>query len=244
MTTQLLTIRNSCIRVGDGEQGFRLDIPAFDLQAGDRIAIVGPSGSGKSLFVELLALIRSAPDSGLFLIRGRGGSTLVAHRDGVAAAEEERLVFRREEIGLLLQNGGLLRSLSVIENVRLPARISGTNLKVAGELLEALDVGALRHRRIDSISGGQRQRVALARAMVTRPSLLLADEPTSALDPANARMTLEVLHQAVQVGMVQASVIVTHDEALAREMGFDCIRITPTIEHGTGVGQIAPRVLH
>ncbi len=244
MTSQLLTIRNSCIRVGDGEQGFRLDIPAFDLQAGDRIAIVGPSGSGKSLFVELLALIRPAPGSGYFTIRGRTGSTLVAHRDDVSAAEEERLVFRREEIGLLLQNGGLLRSLNVIENVRLPARISGTSLKIAGELLEALDVGDLKHRRIDSISGGQRQRVALARAMVTRPSLLLADEPTSALDPANARMTLQVLHEAVRVGMVQASVIVTHDEVLAREMGFDCIRITPAIENGAGVGQIAPRVLH
>ncbi len=244
MTSQLLTIRNSCIKVGDGEQGFRLDIPAFDVQPGDRIAIVGPSGSGKSLFVELLALIRPAPGSGYFMIRDRAGKTLVAHQDDEAAAEDERLAFRREEIGLLLQNGGLLRSLTVIENVRLPARISGTSLGIAGELLAALDVENLSHRRIDSISGGQRQRVALARAMVTRPTLLLADEPTSALDPANARMTLEVLREAVHVGMVQASIIVTHDEALASGMGFDCVRITSAVEDGAGVGRIASRVLH
>ena len=168
---------------------------------------------------------------------------MIAHQGGIEAEEDELLEFRRGEIGLLLQNGGVLRSLSAIENVRLPARISRTDLAYASQLMEALDVGELANRHIGSLSGGQRQRIALARAMVTKPTLLLADEPTSALDPTNARMTLQVLSEAVLHKLVYAMVIVTHDEALATAFGFDVVRIEPYVNEAGSGSRIRPRVV-
>lgn len=243
MSQAVVTIRDSRVEVGRAGESFVLEIPAFDLLAGERVAIVGPSGSGKSLFVELLALLRSSPQKGYYAICSRAGRTLIAHQGGIEADEDERLEFRRGEIGLLLQNGGVLRSLSAIENVRLPARISRTDLAFASRLMEALDVGGLSNRHIASLSGGQRQRVALARAMVTKPTLLLADEPTSALDPASARMTLQVLSEAVQHKLVSAMVIVTHDETLASAFGFDVLRIDPFVNEAGSGSRICPRVV-
>lgn len=242
MSQAVVTIRDSRVEVGRTGESFVLEIPAFDLLAGERVAIVGPSGSGKSLFVEFLALIRSSPNSGYFAICSRAGRMMIAHQGGIEADEDELLEFRRGQIGLLLQNGGVLRSLSAIENVRLPARISRTDLSYASQLMQALDVGELANRHVGSLSGGQRQRIALARAMVTKPTLLLADEPTSALDPTNARMTLQVLSEAVLQQLVYAMVIVTHDEALASAFGFDIVRIDPIVNETGSGSRIRPRV--
>jgi putative ABC transport system ATP-binding protein len=241
---EVVTVRDGRVEVGRDDDSFVLEIPAFDLAAGERIALIGPSGSGKSLFLEFLALVRSAPRHGRLAISNRDGLTLIAHSDGAEAPEIARLSFRRGEIGLLLQNGGLLRSLTALENVQLPARISGGNVAHALPLMEALGVHELARRRIGSLSGGQRQRVALARAMITRPTLLLADEPTGALDPASAAATLKVLYEAVEHGLTEAVLIVTHDEELAAKSGFEAVRLRPLPRESGAGSRIEPRVLH
>ena len=244
MNDRVVAIRNCHVEVGAGDQSFLLEIPGFDLNRGDRVALIGPSGSGKSLFLELLALIRSAPETGSFTLWARDGEKLVAHNAGEEAPNTQRLSFRRREIGLLLQNGGLLRALTVLENVELPARISGSDIRFATELMAAFDVDALAGRHIGTLSGGQRQRVALARAMINRPTLLLADEPTSALDPANARMTLQVLFEAVTHHLVSTTIIVTHDEELAASQGFELVRLEPLPRDSGGGSRVQQRILH
>ena len=155
MSPMLVTVRDGRVEVGRNDESFVLEIPAFDLAAGERIALIGPSGSGKSLFIEFLALIRSSPAQGSLAFSARDGQTLVAHSDGSEAPEGARLAFRRGEIGLLLQNGGLLRSLTALENVQLPARISGRNLTHALPLMRALGVGELEQETdmVDALSG-------------------------------------------------------------------------------------------
>ena len=243
MTFPVATLRDSVVSVGRPGEDFVLEVPAFDLVEGDRVALTGPSGSGKSLFVELLALLRVALPGGLLALCSRTGELLVAHQGNDIAPDGERQDFRRREIGMLLQSGGLLKSLNCIENVELPARISGTATAHAETLMASLGVGDLARRHIGSLSGGQRQRVALARAMVTRPTLLIADEPTAALDTGNARNTLRLIAQAVQDGQVGAAVIVTHDELAAIEAGFETLTLDPARREGGAGSRLRERIL-
>lgn len=230
MTQPIATVRDTALVIGEPGETFTLEIPAFDLITRDRVALIGPSGSGKSMFVELLGLLRSAMPRGVFALCSRSGEMFVGHNRAASAGEAARERFRLREIGMLLQSGGLLKSLNCLENVRLPARIAETDLDQADALMEKLQVGHLKGRHIGTLSGGQRQRVALARAMVTMPTLLLADEPTAALDPENARTALGQIVSAVEDGWVGASVIVTHDLQAAVAAGFEPLSLRP----GTG----------
>lgn len=225
MTSSVTALRNVSVTVGRQEETFCLEVSHFDLNAGERLAIVGPSGVGKSLFVELLALIRPSIKSHRFSVWSTEGEELVVHQGEARATAEQCARYRRDSIGMVLQNGGLLRSLSVIANVRLPARIAGKEGVAPQAMLEVFGIGDLRDRRIGSLSGGQCQRVALARAMINRPALLIADEPTSALDADNSEITMEALALAPELGMSLATVIVTHDEELARKFGFEIVPV-------------------
>lgn len=227
MTQPIATVRDTALVIGRPGETFTLEIPAFDLVTRDRVALIGPSGSGKSMFVELLGLLRRATPRGLFALCSRSGEMLVGHDRAVSAGEGAREQFRRREIGMLLQTGGLLKSLNCLDNVRLPARIAETDLDQADALLDKLQVGHLKGRHISTLSGGQRQRVALARAMVTMPTLLIADEPTAALDPENARTALDQIASAVCDGWVGASVIATHDLNAALAAGFEPLSLNP-----------------
>jgi putative ABC transport system ATP-binding protein len=177
------------------------------------------------LFVELLALIRPSTDSHLFTVWSTKKEKLVVHEGETRASAEQCTRYRRDNIGMVLQNGGLLRSLSVIANVRLPMRIAGKEALAPEDLLDIFGIGDLANRGIGSLSGGQCQRVALARAMINRPALLIADEPTSALDAENAQITMEALALAPKLGMSLATVVVTHDEELARKFGFEIVPV-------------------
>ncbi|MFB9446368.1 ABC transporter ATP-binding protein [Dactylosporangium vinaceum] len=177
------------------------------VRRGEALAVLGPSGSGKSTLLNMVA----------GLDRPTGGTVTV---DGVRVdrlSESASAQYRRRRIGMVFQFFNLLDDLSVLDNVLLPAQLSGTGRaaarKRADELLDRL--GVARHAKAfpGRLSGGERQRVAVARALMNRPPLLLADEPTGALDTASGQDVRRLLTELNRDG--QTLLLVTHDLALA-----------------------------
>ncbi|MEU4985629.1 ABC transporter ATP-binding protein [Streptomyces sp. NPDC021969] len=183
-----------------------LDNVSISLERGTFTAVMGPSGAGKSTFLHCAA----------GLDRPTSGSV---HLDGVdlASLREKALTkFRRERIGFVFQAFNLLPALSVVDNVTLPLRLSGTRPKKAlvDEVLEQVGLSSRRRSRPGELSGGQQQRVAIARALVTQPAVIYGDEPTGALDTRTAAEVLTLLRQSVDVAR-QTIVMVTHDPVAA-----------------------------
>lgn len=183
----------------------------FYLEEGETVAILGPSGIGKSTFLHILGTL-DRPDRGDLLFRNRN----------VLGLNSEKLAeFRNEFIGFVFQFHHLLPEFSASENVMMPLLISGTPKKEAAGKAEALlkRVGLKDrlHHRVNELSGGEQQRVALARALVLKPPLLLADEPTGNLDKRNSEQVHELLCQLNrEFGMTL--VVVTHSAELAAYM--------------------------
>jgi lipoprotein-releasing system ATP-binding protein len=179
--------------------------------AGERVAIVGESGVGKSTLLHILG----------GLDRPSGGRLLVNGID-VFAQDEERLAgFRNREIGFVFQFHQLLPDFTALENVMLPALIARESKGAARDRSLDLLARVGLERRVDhrpgELSGGEQQRVAVARAVMRRPRLLLADEPTGNLDPdTGERVTNVLLDLNREVGA--ALVIVTHNDRLASAM--------------------------
>ena len=189
----------------------RIDVlKALDLQidAGERISIVGHSGSGKSTFLHVLRTL-DKPSSGRIWFNGA---------DAFARPAHEIDALRNREIGFVFQFHHLLGDHTALRNVMIPALIAGADMRKAeADAEEILCRVGLKDRlthRPGKLSGGEQQRVAIARAMVRRPSLLLADEPTGNLDSATAESVLEMmLDLNEEIGCTL--VVVTHSPALA-----------------------------
>ncbi|MFZ4875826.1 ABC transporter ATP-binding protein [Janthinobacterium sp. Mn2066] len=179
-----------------------LAVDAFHLPAGQHGLLLGPSGSGKSTLLHLLAGILT-PQGGKLEVAGMELSQLTPRqRDG----------WRGRAIGLLPQQLALVASLSVLENVLLPAYASGQrpNPGHAAGLLDSLGLGDKLDAYPHQLSGGQRQRVAIARAVAMRPKLILADEPTANLDDEACAAVVRLLaSQAEQAGA--SLLIASHD---------------------------------
>ena len=189
-----------------------LDLPVFELAAGEQVFLHGPSGSGKSTLLNLLAGVLSPKRGDL--------RVLDASFSSLAGAARDR--FRADHIGLIFQQFNLIPYLSVQDNVMLPCRFSarrrahaGDPRQAAGRLLAQLDLDpALWSRPATSLSVGQQQRVAAARALIGSPELVIADEPTSALDAARQAAFLDLLgHECAASGA--ALLFVSHDARLA-----------------------------
>lgn len=186
-----------------------LDGVSFRIQSGEFAAIVGPSGSGKTTLLNLLGCM-DAPTSGSLQLMGRAINDL---------NEGERTQLRREKIGFVFQHFGLIPTLSVEENIALPALFarragqSATRNRVE-ELLETVGLTARRTHRPHELSGGEMQRVAIARALINQPQMLLADEPTGNLDTATGQAIIGLLHQLVTSGLTV--IVVTHNTDLAQ----------------------------
>lgn len=178
------------------------------IERGQFVAIMGPSGSGKSTLLYALSGIDS-PTSGTVTIAGR-------EITGMRDAELAR--FRLENLGFVFQQPRLVSTLSLLDNVIFPARVSRKFSPEeirsrAEELLTRAEVAEVARRSITEASGGQLQRVSLCRALVNDPEILFCDEPTGALNSANAQRVLELISEQAAAGTTV--VIVTHDPAVA-----------------------------
>ncbi|MDG0964832.1 MAG: ABC transporter ATP-binding protein [Opitutales bacterium] len=181
---------------------------SFEANAGELTSIVGPSGCGKSTLLYLLGLL-DQPDSGDIIIDGQEMSK---------SNEEQRTSLRNQSIGFVFQFHFLIKELTAVENVSLPAQKKGLSKKVAlekaSDVLCKLGLESKRERFANKLSGGEQQRVAIARALVNSPALLLADEPTGNLDSANSENVYELLQNLAREQNI-AILMVTHNEEIA-----------------------------
>ena len=199
--------------VADGE-GFAIEVDTLVLAAGQVLGVVGPSGCGKSTLVDLLALLRRPTRVAQFELQGIDVAALWQRGDVDACT-----ALRAAHIGVVLQTGGLIPSLSLRDNVLLAQRLLGQPDAVwVTALLGRLELSALAGRRPAQLSVGQRQRAAIARALAHRPSLVLADEPTAALGVEHAPAAIALL-LAMARDCGSALVIVSHDVALLQAHG-------------------------
>jgi putative ABC transport system ATP-binding protein len=199
-------------RVYDGgAKTVALDAVTVRIDAGEFVAVMGPSGSGKSTLLNLVA----------GLDRASSGRVVVDGIDLTRAGEADLAHFRRSRIGFIFQFFNLLSNLNVLENVLVPAELSGVKPAEASarakSLMEELGISGLARSFPAHLSGGQRQRVAIARALVNRPALILADEPTGALDSRAGGQVMELLDELNSRG--QTILLVTHDAKLATGHG-------------------------
>jgi putative ABC transport system ATP-binding protein len=159
----------------------------LEIPAGQLVVLKGESGSGKSTLLSLLAGL-DRPTSGQLNVAGID----LDHPD-----DKKLTRFRREVVGMVFQSFNLLPTLSVVENICLPALFAGASLKKtemrAGELLDWLGMAHRLHHLPSQLSGGEMQRTAIARALINRPAIVLADEPTGNLDRRNGQAVIELL---------------------------------------------------
>ena len=183
----------------------------FGAWLGQSVALVAPSGTGKSTLLHIAGLLEH-PDGGEVYIDGIATSKL---------PDAERTRIRRTEMGFVYQAHHLLPEFSALENVVMPQMIRGLSRAKsetrAGELLSYLGLKNRMTHRPAELSGGEQQRVAIARAMANAPRILLADEPTGNLDPHTAEHVFDTLTQLVKASGL-AAIIATHNLELARRM--------------------------
>jgi lipoprotein-releasing system ATP-binding protein len=181
----------------------------FSIGRGEMISIVGPSGTGKSTLLHILAAL-DTPTSGTVYF---GGNSLRSF------SEAELAEYRNRAVGLVWQRHHLLPDFTAAENVAMPLLVRGVALgqalQTAGEWLAEVGLASRTEQRAGELSGGEQQRVAIARALVNRPALLLADEPTGDLDERSAENIFELM-QRLHATHHLTSILATHNLSLAR----------------------------
>jgi lipoprotein-releasing system ATP-binding protein len=197
-------------RSGEGELPVLRGVD-LSLRPGEIVALVAPSGVGKSTLLHLAGLLEQ-PD---------GGKVIVQGRDAGALSDAQRTLIRRDQIGFVYQFHHLLGEFSALENVVLPQLIAGkpraaARARAAG-LLAGLGLRQRERHLPGKLSGGEQQRVAIARALANAPCVLLADEPTGNLDVGTAATVFEALLSVVRNQGV-AALIATHNPELAARM--------------------------
>jgi len=192
---------------GSGDTAVRaLDDVSLSVEAGEFVAIVGSSGSGKSTMLHMIGGV-DRPTSGSVYLNGQ---------DVFARSDEQLAVFRRREVGLVYQFYNLVPVLDVVENMTLPVLLDGrpVNQKRLENMLHVLGLEGREHHLPNQLSGGQQQRVAVGRALMNSPAIVLADEPTGNLDTKNSAEIMALLRKSnAQLG--QTLIVITHDEDIA-----------------------------
>jgi putative ABC transport system ATP-binding protein len=206
--TPMLELRQVSKTYGEGAAAVTA-LRGVDLrvEVGELVAVMGPSGSGKSSLLTIGGTLEE-PTSGEVRIDGTAVATL---------SRAARAQLRRRSIGFVFQDFNLLPGLTALENVALPLELDGLPARQARDraaaALDAVGLGERAGHEPDDLSGGERQRVAIARAVVGDRRLLLADEPTGALDSVNGEAIMRLVRDVTRGGA--AGVVVTHDAQLA-----------------------------
>jgi putative ABC transport system ATP-binding protein len=206
-------IRARDIKLTLGARGAETEILKgvdIDIVPGESLAILGPSGSGKSSLMAVL--------SGLE--RATSGDLSVAGVDYARLGEDDLARARRGKIGIVLQAFHLLPTMTALENVAVPLELAGRDdaFDTARAELEAVGLGHRLTHYPAQLSGGEQQRVAIARAVASRPAIIFADEPTGNLDQRTSSGIVDLLFDRQQAASATL-VIITHDQSLADRCG-------------------------
>ena len=189
-----------------------LNSVSFSVKEGESVAIIGRSGTGKSVLIKHLVGLLS-PDEGSVSVDGKD----------LVGMTERQLLGVRQKFGMLFQSAALFDSMSVRDNIAFPLRRSGLNdaLEIdrrVKEVLGLVELPGVEKKMPSELSGGMQKRVGLARAIVHRPQIILYDEPTTGLDPVVAD-SIDQLMMRVRDHYKVTSIVITHDMRCARRMG-------------------------
>lgn len=191
-----------------GEDVMVLDDISFNVKKGEFVAIMGKSGSGKTTLLNIIGGLDSA----------NAGNVIINSRDLAQMKNSDKIKFRRKNIGIVYQTYNLLDSLNVRENVVLPFLLDKrkADYDKADRLIKEVGLKGKEEYMPFELSGGEKQRVAVARALINEPIILLADEHTGNLDSRNTKQIMKKIKYYNKVHK-QTIVMVTHDEAVAKE---------------------------
>lgn len=212
MSEPIITLQNVSKSFGQNSSSIQvLEDLSLDLKKGESLALVGASGSGKSTLLHVICGLEK-PNKGNVYIKGVNITDLSA---------DERSLFRGKEVGFVYQFHHLLPDLTALENIALPAMLSGIGkeeaFQISASLLEQVNLNDKKENRPNELSGGERQRVAIARAMSNNPSCLIMDEPTGNLDKKNVENFMNLLMDMVSTREI-ALIIATHDNNVSSRL--------------------------
>ena len=204
----ILEVKNLCKNYGKKQTLVKaINDVSFKVDEGEFIAIVGPSGSGKSSLLHILGAV-DKPTSGKVYIK---------NIDVFSQKEDELAIFRRRRVGLIYQFYNLIPILTVEENITLPILLDRKKVdkKYLDELIEVLGLKNRINHLPNELSGGEQQRVSIARALMAKPDVILADEPTGNLDSKNSLEIIKLL-KLCNKKYNQTIIMITHDDKLAK----------------------------
>jgi putative ABC transport system ATP-binding protein len=185
-----------------------LEEVSLSVEKGEFVAIMGPSGSGKSSLMNIIGML-DRPTHGIYRLDGRSVERLTSNG---------RAKTRRDKIGFVFQSSSLISRMTALENVALPLTYKGRRVgkrnRLAHEMLERVGLSNRAYYLPYQLSGGQVQRVTIARALINDPKILIADEPTGNLDSASSRLVMELLNEVHRMG--NTILMVTHNPELTR----------------------------
>lgn len=213
MTGLLLKNVSKVYKEGN-EEVKAMDNVSLSIEQGEFVAIIGPSGSGKSTLLSIAGA----------LLHASTGEVIINGTDIASLSEKQLSNVRLKEIGFILQTSNLIPYLTVLDQLLVVKRMTGSvsvaDKSFARELLTELGLGAKLNNYPSQLSGGERQRTAIARAFMNNSSIILADEPTASLDSNRAHEVVQLISKEVKA-RDKAAIMVTHDE---RMLGY-CDRI-------------------